>query len=153
MGIGREKFESLVGSGEPDPYLNFLTGIFELYEKVKNKPWWEIRVPPTGPLRVAGPQPIKECEALCEFLGGPYDDAMVCFHDGRTRTDLPNPRRKAKKAWLPITGGLRDSRTEMSTEDVERFGAAAGELLDELGYERAVPRSSAKVLGEASRSS
>jgi len=84
--------------------------------------------------------PEGECRTLCEFLGLPYDDAMLDFHEGKTKT---HPSLSAKKAWLPVTSGLRDWRTEMEIGDVERFEAAAGDLLDELGYERAFPRPAA----------
>ncbi len=90
----------------------------------------------------------EECARLCAFLGIPYDDAMLRFHEGRTR-DLP--RLDAKKAWRPITPGLRDWRTQMSPEDQERFEAAAGDLLDELGYPRAVPRPRPERVDQAQR--
>jgi LPS sulfotransferase NodH len=67
--------------------------------------------------------PASVCEGLCAFLGVPYDEAMVQHHEGR-----------------PPTPGLRKWRTQMPPEEVERFEAAAGELLDELGYPRAFPR-------------
>jgi hypothetical protein len=67
--------------------------------------------------------PASECEALCAFLGVPYDEAMVRDHEGR-----------------PPTPGLRKWRAQMPPEEVERFEAAAGELLEELGYPRAFPQ-------------
>lgn len=79
--------------------------------------------------------PAKECKALCSFLSVPYDDAMLSFHEGRTKSE---PGLDAKHAWLPITPGLRDWRTQMAAEDILRFEAAAGDLLEELGYPRAV---------------
>jgi Sulfotransferase family len=78
-------------------------------------------------------EPAAECERLCDFLDVPYDDRMVGFHEGRERDD---PGLDAKKAWRRVTPGLRDWRSEMPPTDVERFEAAAGDLLDELGYER-----------------
>jgi Sulfotransferase family len=78
--------------------------------------------------------PGRECVRLCEFLGLPNDDAMLRFHEGKTRMDLPDPKRTPKAAWLPVTSGLRCWRAEMPAEDVERFEAAAGDLLKELGY-------------------
>jgi hypothetical protein len=81
-------------------------------------------------------RPAEACARSCEFLGVPYYDAMLRFHEGRMRTD---PGLDAKKAWRPITPGLRDWRTQMAPEDVERFEAAAGDLLAELGYPRAYP--------------
>lgn len=67
--------------------------------------------------------PASECAALCAFLGVPYAEAMVRDHEGR-----------------PPTPGLRKWLAQMPTEEVERFEAAAGELLEELGYPRAFPR-------------
>jgi hypothetical protein len=93
-------------------------------------------------------QPGEECARLCAFLGVPYDEAMLRFHEGRTKAD---PKLDAKKAWRPITPGLRDWRTQMPAEAVERFEAAAGDLLDELGYPRAVPRPRSESLQHASQ--
>ncbi len=92
--------------------------------------------------------PAEECAALCAFLGLPYSDAMLRFHKGRTRHE---PGLDAKHAWLPVTRGLRDWRSQMSASDVERFEAATGELLDELGYPRAFPRPLPEMLENASR--
>jgi hypothetical protein len=85
---------------------------------------------------VADPQ--RECERLCTFLGVPYDDAMLRFHEGRMK---PKPGRDAKAAWLPVTRGLRSWKEQMPPDDLGRFEAAAGELLEELGYQRAAPAS------------
>jgi hypothetical protein len=92
--------------------------------------------------------PERECKRLCEFLGVAYDDAMIRFHEGRERVE---PGRGAKSAWLRVTSGLRDWRTEMCAGDVERFEAAAGDLIEELGYERAVPNPSSEALEQAAR--
>jgi hypothetical protein len=81
-------------------------------------------------------QPAAECARLCQFLGVLYEDVMLRFHEGHIRNDASL---SAKDAWLPVTPGLRNWRTQMSTGEVERFEAAAGHLLDELGYPRAVP--------------
>jgi sulfotransferase family protein len=81
-----------------------------------------------------------ELEPLCAFLDLPLDEAMLRFHEGRERNESDL---SAKSAWLPPTPGLRDWSTQMTGEDVERFEATAGELLDELGYPRAVPEPSA----------
>jgi hypothetical protein len=75
--------------------------------------------------------PEGACRELCDFLSLPYEPSMLRFHEGRTR-----PGESAKDAWLPVTSGLRDWREQMSTDEVRRFEAAAGSLLDELGYER-----------------
>jgi hypothetical protein len=92
--------------------------------------------------------PAEECVALCAYLGIPYDGVMLEFHEGREKTD---PSLDAKKAWRPVTAGLRDWRSQMPREDLERFEAAAGALLDELGYERVFPQPKPEALRHASK--
>jgi hypothetical protein len=82
-------------------------------------------------------EPAQECRALCAFLGLPYDEAMLRFHEGRTRSE---PGLTSKRAWLPPVRGLRDWHDQMPAAEVERFEATAGELLDELGYPRVLAR-------------
>ena len=124
--------------------------------------WWERRVragraagAPLGPelyceLRyealVADPE--RTCRSLCAFLEVPYDERMITFHEGREKDDATL---SAKRAWRPITPGLRSWRTDMSGDDVERFEAVAGTLLDELGYTRAVPDPSPAAVEHAVR--
>jgi Sulfotransferase family len=74
-----------------------------------------------------------ELRNLCLFLGITYDEAMVRFYEGREQN---GPGLDAKHGWRRPTPGLRDWRTQMAAEDVERFEAIAGGLLDELGYAR-----------------
>ena len=92
-------------------------------------------------------EPANECETICDFLNLPYDEGMLRFHER-----LPDPRFYVKqKKWRPIVTGLRDWRAEMSAEDLERFEAVAGDLLQELGYERAIPFPSSRALEHAAR--
>ena len=90
--------------------------------------------------------PATQCARMCAFLDVRYDAAMLRFHEGRMRT---KPGLDAKRAWLPVTPGLRDWRAQMAPADVERFEAAAGDLLEELGYPRACARPSPRVLEQA----
>jgi hypothetical protein len=92
-------------------------------------------------------KPADECAVLCQFLHLPYDGNMLRYHEGLTRLE---PGLDAKAAWLPPTAGLRDWRRQMPARDVERFEAAAGDLLDELGYDRAYPSPAADLLARAS---
>jgi hypothetical protein len=96
-------------------------------------------------------RPEQECQRLCKFLDVPYNDAMIRFAEGKARTELPNARKTPKKAWLPITSGMRNWRTEMPVKAVEGFEAAAGDLLEELGYERAFPHPPEEMLAWAAR--
>jgi len=95
---------------------------------------------------VAGPD--EGCVAMCDFLGLPFDPAMLRFHEGRERAE---PELDAKRAWRPVTPGLRDWRREMTESQVERFEAVAGTLLEELGYERAFPSPSRASHAHAAR--
>jgi Sulfotransferase family len=88
--------------------------------------------------------PSGELGALCSFLGLDFSEAMTRFHEGRTRPGLGS-----NKQWLPPTPGLRNWRTQMPPPDIELFEAVSGELLDELGYDRARPRSAAAAREQA----
>jgi hypothetical protein len=90
--------------------------------------------------------PAAECTALCDFLGVRYDDATLRFNEGRVRND---PRLTSKARWLPPTPGMRYWRSQMTSDDVELFEAAAGDLLDEFGYPRAFPGPDAAALRRA----
>jgi hypothetical protein len=92
--------------------------------------------------------PANTCEKLCDFLDLPYDDAMLRFHEGREKAD---PNLDAKKAWRPLTPGLRKWSEQMRSEDLERFEAASGDLLEELGYLRACPPPPEEKLARAVR--
>jgi sulfotransferase family protein len=81
--------------------------------------------------------PEQECAALCDFLGLAYDEAMLHYHEAFEEAGGGQGARHDRQ---PITSGLRNWRTEMSADDVERFEAVAGALLDELGYPRTFAR-------------
>jgi hypothetical protein len=92
-------------------------------------------------------RPAKECEKLCDFLGIPYDEGILKFHE-----HMPHPCFYVKQnKWRPIVTGLRDWRTQMPAQDLERVEAAAGDLLEELGYPRAVPDPPQEKLENATR--
>jgi hypothetical protein len=93
-------------------------------------------------------RPREECAALCAFLSLRFDDSMLQFYAARESTD---PGLEAKRAGLPVTPGLRDWRSQMSPEHIESFEAIAGELLEDLGYPRAVPRPSSETLHHSSK--
>jgi Sulfotransferase family len=78
-------------------------------------------------------EPEETCRALCEFLDVDYSERMLAFHEGREKDGAGL---SAKRAWRPITPGLRSWRTEMSDSDLEEFEAVAGDLIGALGYPR-----------------
>jgi len=73
--------------------------------------------------------PAEQCAEICSFLDVPYDASMLRYHEGRANVPSKHP-------WFPPTAGLRDWRSQMPGEEVERFEAVAGDLLDALGYMR-----------------
>jgi hypothetical protein len=93
-------------------------------------------------------EPRETLEGVLSFLELPFSDEALLYHEGRTR---PKAGRSAKNAWLPPTPGLRDWRTTMPPTEVELFEAMAGDVLDELGYERAFPRISPRAVSLADR--
>jgi hypothetical protein len=93
-------------------------------------------------------RPAEEVQGLCGFLGVPYESGLLEFHQGRTKAE---PGLSPKEAWLPITPGLRDWKSQMPRAGLERFEAVAGDLLDELGYPRACAALPATVREETAR--
>jgi Sulfotransferase family len=93
-------------------------------------------------------RPRETMEHIAGFLDLPLADEMLAFHEGRTRV---RPGRSVKNAWLPPTPGLRDWHSEMSQEHVELYEALVGDLLAELGYERAFSEISGAVSMRAER--
>jgi hypothetical protein len=80
--------------------------------------------------------PERELRALSGFCGLAYDEAMLDYPE---RADELVGKVHHNLALAP-TSGMRDWRRDMSRADVALFEALAGDLLDELGYERAFPR-------------
>jgi hypothetical protein len=92
--------------------------------------------------------PEGESERISGFLGVPYDERMLRFHEGRMRS---KPGLSAKSAWLPVTPGLRSWSEQMGSENVRRFEAVAGPFLHEVGYARAVPSPPAEDVQRGAR--
>jgi sulfotransferase family protein len=83
--------------------------------------------------------PERELRAICGVLDLPWDRAMLDYHRG-VDAALPEDRRpQHRHEDRPPTAGLRDWRTQMPPAEVAAFEAVAGDLLDELGYERGAP--------------
>jgi len=96
-------------------------------------------------------EPERECRGICDFLGLPFDRAMLRHEENF------KPRRGAggsilhARVGLPITSGLREWRTEMPQAEINRFEAVAGPLLEELGYSRGSDRMEPSESAEAGR--
>jgi hypothetical protein len=92
--------------------------------------------------------PAGACRVVCDFLGIAADDALVRKYEERARS---NSGQADKHPWRPISRGLRDWRSQMSPSEIERFEGAAGELLEELGYQRSLPCTGLEVLERTAR--
>jgi hypothetical protein len=92
-------------------------------------------------------QPREQAGALCDFLQIPFDEAMLRFHEGRTKPS----GRSSKARWLPPVPGLRDWRSQMAPGSLELFEAAAGELLESLGYALSAAAPSSEIREHAKR--
>ena len=90
--------------------------------------------------------PETAARRVCKLVGVPYAECMLRFWEHRAPRD--GGRQDAKHRWLPPTPGLRDWRAEMASDEVERFEAVAGDLLDELGYARGA-QATAQQIDEA----
>ena len=122
--------------------------------------WWRWQVEPAiearsrfGPDRVFETRyedlvaaPEFELDRIARFLGLPFDDAMLKYHEGREKSTA---NRSPKSAWLRPTLGLRDWRTEMEPHDLALFEELAGDLLGSLGYETYAEKESLLVAEEA----
>jgi Sulfotransferase family len=83
--------------------------------------------------------------SLCAFMELPYDSAMLTYHRQADRIlETTSHREHHESLRLPPTRGLRDWRTQMNDRSLALFEALAGDLLDQVGYERgaeAIPAS------------
>jgi LPS sulfotransferase NodH len=77
----------------------------------------------------------QELRHVCEFLGLEFEPAMLAYHERFDAAELSDHPRLAQ----PPQRDVRSWRREMSQADTEVFEAVAGDLLAELGYERAFP--------------
>ena len=96
-------------------------------------------------------RPREECVALCDFLGIPFDDAMLRHQENFRPRRGPGGAVLHARVGLPITPGLRDWRKEMPAEELGRFEAAAGSFLEELSYPRGAEQPRTDHLAEAVR--
>ncbi|MGH8773893.1 MAG: sulfotransferase family protein [Jiangellaceae bacterium] len=81
--------------------------------------------------------PEESLRRLCQAIDLPFAAQMLDHHrhaaDVVRTTSHPDYHRHVRK---PVTAGLRDWRRDLRAAEVERFELVAGDLLDELGYER-----------------
>jgi hypothetical protein len=83
-------------------------------------------------------EPSGVLREVCRFIDLDFDPIMLRYHERADEiiagTKYPEQHGGVAR---PPTKGARDWRTQMSAADQRVFDSVAGELLDELGYERA----------------
>lgn len=92
-------------------------------------------------------EPVRKLREICPRLGLTFETSMLDYHRGVDPSEarfanhprLADPPSPARTSW----------RERMRPADVERVEAVAGDLLDELGYERAFPRPSGPARARA----
>lgn len=82
-------------------------------------------------------EPERVLVDLCAFIDLPYDERMLRYHEHADRL-VPSLSHKEhhRNLYRPPTVGLRDWRLELSPADAAVFESLAGDLLEDLGYER-----------------
>lgn len=86
-------------------------------------------------------EPERVLRDVCAFVGLSFDECMLRYFeradrlDSRRSLDAHHPN-----LFKPPTAGMRDWRRDLTPKHVAVFEALAGDLLDELGYERAARR-------------
>jgi hypothetical protein len=90
----------------------------------------------------------RELRRILEFLLLPWDDTVLRYAErGLSRVPQGSRAIHGNVARPPTT--TRDWREQMSREDLEVVEAIAGDLLAEMGYERAVEHPGAAAQGRA----
>jgi Sulfotransferase family len=89
---------------------------------------------------VAEPEPVLR--EVTDFVELPFVDAMVRHSETALERIPGRPDGLHRRAATAPVTGLRDWRQDLAREDLDAVEAAVGDLLEELGYERAVPEPS-----------
>jgi LPS sulfotransferase NodH len=89
---------------------------------------------------VADPEGVVS--GICAFAGIPFEPSMLAYTKSVDVSDKPHQQRLLR----PPTPGVRSWRDAMSPADAARFGAVAGTLLTELGYDATPSRPTVRAL-------
>jgi Sulfotransferase family len=89
-------------------------------------------------------------KSVCAFIQLEFDPVMLRYHETSERRLFDGrPGRpqvsETSHLNLPPTKGLRDWRTQMPADHLALFEVVAGDLLEELGYERGTDRPSLRI--------
>ena len=84
-------------------------------------------------------QPEKTARSLCDFLSTDYIPAMLDFH----KTNEARNAAESSKLWGNVTSPIMQNNSnkylkELSYDEISIFESVAGNMLDELAYDRAI---------------
>jgi hypothetical protein len=85
-----------------------------------------------------------ELRRICEFLLLPWDDSVLQYEE-RGLSRIPQGSRAIHGNVARAPTATRDWREQMTREDLEAVEAVAGDLLAEMGYERAIEHPSVEA--------
>jgi len=82
--------------------------------------------------------PTRALTLICHHVDLAFDPTMLSYFEAPDRVahGLGDQQHHANLR-RPLTSGLRDWRSQLSADDVERFESIAGDVLVDLGYDRA----------------
>jgi hypothetical protein len=131
---------------------NVLDAALQWRERVERGRRGAAKVPQDRYLEARYERLVAEPDAalgeVAAFFDLSFDPAML-EHGDRAPERMPRAGREHERSFSEPRPGLRDWRTEMPRDDLEAVEAAVGDLLEVLGYERAVPSPSKDARGRA----
>lgn len=89
-------------------------------------------------------EPETVVQSICAFIDLPFDPEMLRYFERADNITSPSAWSR-RHIVLPPTKGLRDWRRQMPKKEVALFEELAGDLLTELGYQRALDAPTASV--------
>jgi hypothetical protein len=84
----------------------------------------------------------RTVRSICTFVELPFEPEMLRYHERAESVWVGVNAAAHRNLERPPTRGLRDWRSEMTRREVALFETLAGDLLVELGYQRAIGRPS-----------
>src|SRR5262245_41161412 len=90
--------------------------------------------------------PERAAKQMCDLIRADFDPAMLHYYE-RSQSivdEQPFPE-EHRNLLRPPTKGMRDWRTELSSDQLALFDVLAGDVLDEFDYERVAATTSART--------
>ncbi len=93
-------------------------------------------------------QNTETLEAVCQFLGLPFEEEMLNFHESDSSRKLATKGGPRENIGKPlITDNFNKYRNSLSKKEIKSVEARVGYLMDMFGYERDFPAGAVKNSG------